>query len=447
MELPRYNGYWRVPRVKRLLKAKRVHNACFDGCQYGLQPVGADPSSCEYLRKPWRFASTIPHVADWLCKLCPGTHPEHKHVTTRGKNALHSQYYTPEIAVLVHISIFHYFLDKFDVNMSQYADLSNSGDSSSVPQNANNEDEQTGGPISQNNFQQTGGVRSLECAPSEYPNTSIPQGPPATGGRGGHNISGAPSLGALDGAQFQGPSGAGGISTISNRHKSNYCDIKLYDYANYDDSEVVKLVCCCIGISNDTAATANTGGDFDDVAQVIHNTSTFDINNTNKAYSFDFHNVAISAEFGLLSEDLLFRGKMADCLQSKLDTQVKFIRVSVRENNRGHGKRKLPTLWRPGYVRDAIETSIHEFLPKSIDYHLFAFLQDVGYTISEGMFADGGVDSNWFMPKSLCRDHYFTAGIMNFLLTNRGEVHTADLERHRIMSGVVDAGQLQLAIR
>ena len=126
----------------------------------------------------------------------------------------------------------------------------------------------------QNDFQLTGGVRSLECAPSEYPNTSIPQGPPATGGRGGHNISGAPSLGALDGAQFQGPSGAGGISTISNRHKSNYCDIQLYDYANYDDSEVVKLVCCCIGIVDDTVTITNTG---DDSTQVIDNVTAITI--------------------------------------------------------------------------------------------------------------------------------------------------------------------------
>ena len=83
------------------------------------------------------------------------------------------------------------------------------------------------------------------------------------------------------------------------------------------------------------------------------------------------------------------------------------------------------------------------FLPTTVDYQVFSLLQDIGIVVTEEAIVNGGIDLEWFKPNDLCRDHYFSAGVMNFLLTNHNEDCIVNTGKHRILSGEVDADLLQ----
>ena len=102
LEWPRNNAYWKVTAVRRRLNKNGMHFANFDGCSYELR----DSNGVEYLKKPWRFATNIPGVREKFSSLCTR---DHNHGSTCGRNAKHSQYYTPTMAILVHKAVADFF--------------------------------------------------------------------------------------------------------------------------------------------------------------------------------------------------------------------------------------------------------------------------------------------------------------------------------------------------
>ena len=87
------------------LGLEKVH---FDGCQYGLKSIKRGHEH-EFVKKAWTFATNIPEVAARMGKCCHGQTPEHRHNPATGTDVLNTQYYTPEIAVLLHIAIKEHF--------------------------------------------------------------------------------------------------------------------------------------------------------------------------------------------------------------------------------------------------------------------------------------------------------------------------------------------------
>ena len=81
----------------------------FDGCQYGLKSARHGMYHF-YLKKPWAFATNIPNICDAFATLCKGTSATHKHDITCGINAKHSQFYTPLMAVTIHIAFFDFYM-------------------------------------------------------------------------------------------------------------------------------------------------------------------------------------------------------------------------------------------------------------------------------------------------------------------------------------------------
>ena len=102
LEWPRSNAYWRETMVKKRLEKNGMVYSDFDGCRYDLR----DPSGIQYLKKPWRFAANLPGVKGIFERLC---NKDHTHGSTCGKEAKHSQYYTPTMAILIHKVIADFF--------------------------------------------------------------------------------------------------------------------------------------------------------------------------------------------------------------------------------------------------------------------------------------------------------------------------------------------------
>ena len=102
LEWPRNNAYWRESMVKKRLEKNGMVFSDFDGCRYDLH----DSSGIQYLKKPWRFASNIPGIQNVFNRLCQR---DHTHGSTCGKEAKHSQYYTPTMTILVHKVIADFF--------------------------------------------------------------------------------------------------------------------------------------------------------------------------------------------------------------------------------------------------------------------------------------------------------------------------------------------------
>jgi hypothetical protein len=88
-ERPKNNFGWRLDIV-RSLRELLPHEACFDGCSYGLTDQNG-----ELLRKPWRVVSTLPEIEAALSQTCGHDHP---HCVTHGTSAKASAYYTHAIA-------------------------------------------------------------------------------------------------------------------------------------------------------------------------------------------------------------------------------------------------------------------------------------------------------------------------------------------------------------
>ena len=79
-----------------------MKNYDFDGCRYDL----TDKEGIRYLKKPWRFAANLPGVHQVFSRLCQ---KDHTHGSTCGKEAKHSQYYTPTMTILLHKVIADFF--------------------------------------------------------------------------------------------------------------------------------------------------------------------------------------------------------------------------------------------------------------------------------------------------------------------------------------------------
>ena len=108
-EWPRHNLLWKIPRVTTLLKKLGCSMTQFDGCQFGLKSARKGMYHF-YFKKPWAFATNIPNICESFKTLCKGSDGKHQHDITCGINTKHSQYYTPLMAVTVHISLFYFFM-------------------------------------------------------------------------------------------------------------------------------------------------------------------------------------------------------------------------------------------------------------------------------------------------------------------------------------------------
>ena len=91
--------------VARFLRKYGLRLAKFDGCAFGLRSCITNETE-KFLKKPWMVATNLPEVHRALDgKVCPGVSDEHVHGVTCGQNAKHSQYYTRELANVIHQAI------------------------------------------------------------------------------------------------------------------------------------------------------------------------------------------------------------------------------------------------------------------------------------------------------------------------------------------------------
>ena len=97
--------YWEEYTVKLCMLMMKFAYTTFDGCQYDLRSV-TNPD--HFLRKRWRIGTNIPDLLPLFCAKCPGQTPDHVHDQACGANAVHSQYYTPDIATLMHLGIYKF---------------------------------------------------------------------------------------------------------------------------------------------------------------------------------------------------------------------------------------------------------------------------------------------------------------------------------------------------
>ena len=100
-EWPRTCEYWRRQYVLDTFQKIGAVSADFDGCRYGTCNAKGEP-----LQKQWRFATTVPEVAYMFDLKCLRNHT---HGDMFGKDARNTQYYTPSMALILHLAWFHYF--------------------------------------------------------------------------------------------------------------------------------------------------------------------------------------------------------------------------------------------------------------------------------------------------------------------------------------------------
>ena len=101
IEWPRSCAYWNRQEVHYRRVSDRLHFANFEGCMFGTRMSDGVP-----LGKMWRFATNIPVIFAMFHTLCDGSH---SHAEARGKDLLNTQYYTPQIAGLVHTCLTYFF--------------------------------------------------------------------------------------------------------------------------------------------------------------------------------------------------------------------------------------------------------------------------------------------------------------------------------------------------
>ena len=65
LEWPRYDHYWKEPRVAKFLEELKFRFCDFDGCMYGLRPVD-DPHGDTFIQQPWRIATINSTLGDHL---------------------------------------------------------------------------------------------------------------------------------------------------------------------------------------------------------------------------------------------------------------------------------------------------------------------------------------------------------------------------------------------
>ncbi len=96
IELPAFCGYWKWPRVTRMLKRYGFVTPRFDGCMCGLTTGQDGPLAMEWslVKKPWQLAclrSTLPDVLSVRCDR------SHAHAPCAGRVTRSTQSYTPMI--------------------------------------------------------------------------------------------------------------------------------------------------------------------------------------------------------------------------------------------------------------------------------------------------------------------------------------------------------------
>ena len=107
-EWPRHNVLWKILKVAKLIRRLGCKMADFDGCMFGLHSIRKGYEH-RFLKKPWAFTTNIPDVAYAFRSCCSGVCEFHQHDETCGKNALHSQKYTPLIAHMLHVAFYYYY--------------------------------------------------------------------------------------------------------------------------------------------------------------------------------------------------------------------------------------------------------------------------------------------------------------------------------------------------
>ena len=93
-EWPRFCTYWKEVRVQKLIQKYGFKFADFDGCMYGLSPVGTDPHGSTFIRKPWRIAYLNCSMGKYLHRVCDHSHSHHP---CEGRDTILSQGYTSAI--------------------------------------------------------------------------------------------------------------------------------------------------------------------------------------------------------------------------------------------------------------------------------------------------------------------------------------------------------------
>ena len=109
LEWPRQCEYWRSKKVKSFLNSMKMTAADFDGCRFGLKSIKRGESS-KFLLKPWRLSTNLPDVRELFEeRKCHGQGDDHVHARTNGKNAIHSQGYTPLMTMAIHAMVAQFF--------------------------------------------------------------------------------------------------------------------------------------------------------------------------------------------------------------------------------------------------------------------------------------------------------------------------------------------------
>ena len=108
IEWPRSCRYWAYRCVDLFTRRYSLSKTHFDGCQYGLYSIKAGHEH-QLIKKSWTMASNIPGVHERLCECCKGHNCAHSHHPATGADVLNTQYYTPLIAIQIHLAIAEYF--------------------------------------------------------------------------------------------------------------------------------------------------------------------------------------------------------------------------------------------------------------------------------------------------------------------------------------------------
>ena len=111
-----------------------MHNNFFDGCMYELHSSKRGREHM-YLKTPCNFSSNAPEVSQFFIYTCTGQYETHMHEPCTGKDALHSQFYRPFIATLVHVSFMMYFrrLHRTNTSVRAITDQYNNAGSGQMP--------------------------------------------------------------------------------------------------------------------------------------------------------------------------------------------------------------------------------------------------------------------------------------------------------------------------
>ena len=123
-EWPRWAVGWRIPELKEFFERWNFKFGCFDGCRVGLVfPEGK-------IRKPWKFATTNPELAQELDKyrcIC-----KKKHIKCEGARTAASAYYPKRMCKIVMDQVVKHTI-KIEPAAAAKAESESAGPSPSAP--------------------------------------------------------------------------------------------------------------------------------------------------------------------------------------------------------------------------------------------------------------------------------------------------------------------------